>query len=213
MDFASLTEPPLLYVLIALGVLIVGAIVWGVIASRRRRTEREQLRERYGAEYERTVAEHRSTRAAVADLRQREERHEGLELRSLNDADRDLVRRHMATAQFRFVEDPAEAILQTQRVMTEALRAKGYPIEANTDEAVRMFSVDHPDHAGTVRTLLDGRHDGDTEHMRRTFLNTRKVLQDVAGVSFVREDAAEVDDLRVEHETQAVTSGHSRAEG
>lgn len=211
MDLASLTEPPLLYVLIALGVLIVGAIVWGVIAAKRRREEQHQLRERYGAEYERTVSEHKSTRAAVADLKEREERHEELELQSLNDADRDLIRRHMATAQFRFAEDPAEAILQTQRVMTEALRAKGYPMESDTDEAIRLFSVDHPEHAGPVRTLLDGRHDGDTEHMRRMFLNSRKVLQDVTDVSFVREDA-DVDDLRVERDTQAVSTAHSRGD-
>jgi hypothetical protein len=204
MDVATLTEPPLLYVLIALAVLIVGAIVWGVVASKRRRAEQQRLRERYGSEYERTVAEHRSTRAAVADLRQREQRHDELEVRTLNDADRDLVRRDMATAQFRFVEDPAEAILQAQRVVTETLRAKGYPIGDDRDEAVRLFSVDHPEHAGAVRTLLEGRHDGDTDSMRRMFLGSRKVLQDVAGVSFVREDAtATADDLRVEHDAHA----------
>lgn len=203
MDLATFTEPPLLYVLIALAVLIVGAIVWGVVASKRRRSEQQQLQQRYGAEYERTVAEHRSTRAAVADLRQREERRGELDLHTLNDADRDLVRHHMATAQFRFVEDPADAILQAQRVTAEALRAKGYPMADDRDEAVRLFSVDHPEHAGTVRTLLDGRHDGDSEHMRRLFLATRKVLQDVTGVTFVREDATagNVDDLRVEHGT------------
>lgn len=207
MDLATLTEPPLLYVLIALGVLIVGAIVWGVVASKRRRAEQQRLQDRYGAEYERTVAEHRSTRAAVADLRNREQRHDELQLRDLNDADRDLVRRHMATAQFRFVEDPADAILQTQRVMTEALRAKGYPMDHDRDEAIRLFSVDHPEHAGAVRTLLEGRHDGDTDHMRRSFLNSRKVLQAVTGASFVQEDAtAPVDDLRVEHSHDVETS-------
>lgn len=210
MDSTTLTQPPVLYVLIALAVLLVGAVVWGVMASKRRREERERLQQRYGAEYERTVSEHRSTRAAVADLKAREQQHDQLSLHDLNDADRDLVRSHMATAQFRFVEDPAEAIGQAQRVMTEALRAKGYPVEGDRDEAVRMFSVDHPEHAGVVRTLLEGSHDSDTEHMRTLFLNATKVLRDVTGATFVQADAAPADDLRVESAPAAdATSGSS----
>lgn len=208
MDSTTLTQPPVLYVLIALAVLLVGAVVWGVIASKRRREERERLQERYGAEYERTVSQHRSTREAVAELKAREHEHDELSLRDLNDADRDLIRSSMATAQFRFVEDPADAIGHAQRVMIEALRAKGYPVEGDRDEAVRMFSVDHPQHAGAVRTLLEGRHDTDTEHMRTMFLATTQVLRDVAGATFVQADATTTDVLRVEHtSTIDATSG------
>lgn len=210
MDSTTLTQPPVLYVLIAFAVLLLGAVVWGVIASKRRRGERERLQERYGAEYERTVSEHRSTRAAVADLKEREQQHDELSLTELNDADRDLIRSSMATAQFRFVEEPAEAIGQAQRVMTETLRARGYPVEGDRDEAVRMFSVDHPQHADVVRTLLDGRHDGNTEHMRTLFLNATKVLREVTGATFVQADASTTDDLRLERAPAAdATSGSS----
>lgn len=208
MDLSTLTQPPTLYILIAVAVAIVALIAWAAVSSARRRREREALRERYGAEYDRTVAEHNSTRAAVADLKEREQRHEQLELHDLNDADRDLVRRHMAAAQFSFVEDPSETILSAQRVVSETLKAKGYPVDRDRDEGLRLFSVDHPDHAGAVRTLLEGRHDGDTEHMRRMFLNSRKVLTDITGANFVMEDAHPTagDDLRVERSPDAETT-------
>ena len=201
MDLTTLTQPPWLYVLIALAVVIVGLIVWAAIRGSHRKSERERLRERYGAEYDRTLAMHRSTRSAVADLKEREQQHEELELHDLNDADRDLIRRHMATLQYRFVDDPSDVMLQTERVVTEVLRAKGYPVGDDRDQALRLFSVDHPEEAGAVRTLLDGNYGGDVSRMRSAFLDARHAIQSTTGVSYVLGDAADrPDDLRVEHE-------------
>ncbi|HVM18357.1 MAG TPA: hypothetical protein VM307_00185 [Egibacteraceae bacterium] len=214
MDLTTLTQPPWLYVLIGAAVLIVGLVVWAVVSRSRTRREHERLQQRYGSEYERTVAMHRSKKAAAADLHERERLHEDLQLRDLNDHDLDLVRRHMAAAQFRFVEDPADAVLQAQRVMTEVLRAKGYPVAEDRDRALRLFSVDHPEHAGAVRTLMDARHDGDVDRMRSTFVDARHALAEVTGASYVVGDAVtsgnghddRSDDLRVEHDT---TPAHS----
>lgn len=201
MDLNTLTQPPWLYVLIAVAVVIVGLIVWAVVRSSQRKSERERLRERYGSEYDRTLAKHRNTRAAVADLKEREQLHENLELQDLNDADRDLIRRHMATLQYRFVEDPADVMLQTERVVTEVLRAKGYPVADDRDQGLRLFSVDHPEHAGAMRTVLEGNYNGDVSHMRSAFLDARSAIQETTGVSYVLGDAADrPDDLHVEHE-------------
>lgn len=211
----DLTQPPLLYVLIAVAILVVGLLLWGVIAAGRKRRERQALQERYGAEYDRTIGEHRSTRAAVADLKQREQARDRLELRDLNEADRDLVRRHMATAQYRFVEDPADAVLQTERILTEVLRAKGYPIAANADEAARLFSVDHPDHAQSVRSVLSGERGNEVDTLRDRFLQARKTISEVTDTSFVLDDATSqaagtTSDLRVERSEQQPAASSSR---
>lgn len=201
MDLNTLTQPPWLYVLIAVAVVIVGLIVWAAVQSSRRKAERERLRDRYGAEYDRTLAMHRSTRSAVADLKEREEQHAQLELHDLNDADRDLIRRHMATLQYRFVDDPGDVMLQTERVVTEVLRAKGYPVADDRDRGLRLFSVDHPEQAGAIRTVLEGNYGGDVGHMRSAFLDARTAIAETTGVSYVLGDAADrPDDLRVEHE-------------
>lgn len=203
MDFNALTQPPWLYVLVAAAVVIVALIVWGVVAASRRKSEREHLRERYGTEYDRTLAMHRNTRSAIADLKEREQLHEQLELSELNSSDHDLIRRHMATLQYRFVEDPSDVLLQTERVVTEVLRAMGYPVAEDRDRGVRLFSVDHPEHAGAVRTVLEGSYGGDVGRMRSAFLDAKAAIAETTGVSYMLGDAVEQGsqpgDLSVEH--------------
>lgn len=180
-----------LQIIAIVAVVVVIILVVLIVLGVRRRRERESLRARFGPEYDRTVAERGSKRAAVRDLKEREALHEQLRLRDLNDADRDLLRRHMATLQYRFVEDPGDVLLQTGRIATEVLRARGYPVNEDRDRALRLFSVDHPDEAGYVRDVIQGTHGRDVGHMRDTFLGVRHVLQEIAGVSYVLGDAAD----------------------
>lgn len=199
MDF---TEPPVLYIVIAVAVLLVGLLIAGIVRSTQRRRERERLQERYGSEYDRTVAAHGSKRAAVADLKEREQQREAMELRDLNPADLTLVRKNMAVAQYRFVENPADSMRLTRDVLTEVLRAKGYPV-TDGDTASRVFSVDHPDHAATVRATLGSDRVTDVDTLRQHFLQARATIADITGTTFGPEDVTKTtsapDDLRVEH--------------
>ena len=210
MDFTQFTEPPLLYIVIAVAVLLVGLLIAVVVRSSQRRREREQLQERYGSEYDRTVATHGSKRAAVADLKDREQQHEELDVHDLKPADLSLVRKNMAVAQYRFVEDPADALRRSDAVMTEVLRAKGYPVE-DRDKAGRLFSVDYPEHAATVRAALNAEQGTDVQQLRERFLRARKTIAEITGTTFGPEDATETTpacrELRVEqNEPQQDTS-------
>ncbi|MDP9405405.1 MAG: hypothetical protein M3O86_02220 [Actinomycetota bacterium] len=178
-------------IIIAAAVVVVVLLVLAVLRARRKRRERDELRQRYGPEYERTVQQRGSQRAAVRDLRAREQEREQLSLRNLNDADRELVRRHMASLQYRFVEDPADVLLGTDRVATEVLRAKGYPVAENRERALRLFSVDYPKEAEAIRSVMERNHGGDVTRMRETFVGVRAALQEVTGVSYVLGDAVE----------------------
>jgi hypothetical protein len=181
--------------LIIIGIVVLVVIVAILlIVSARKRKQREELRSRYGQEYDRTVRERGSKRAAVKDLQEREALHSELALHDLNEADRDLVRRHMASLQYRFVEDPDDVMLSTQRVMTEVLRARGYPVAEDRDKALRLFSVDYPQDAGPVRTVVEGNYGGDVSRMQEAFIGARRTLADVAGVSYVLGDATDEQD-------------------
>jgi len=190
------------YVLIAAGIALVLIIVLAVVAARRRR-ERRELRARFGDEYDRTVEARGSKRRAVRDLRERQQLRGDLELHQLNDADRDLVRRHMAALQYRFVEDPADVMLATGRVVTEVLRAMGYPVAADREKALRLYSVDHAAHAGAVRAALEGEHHGSVARMRDVFLGVRRALEGSADVTYGLADASPdaPRELRVENAT------------
>ena len=207
----TLTSPPLVYVVLALVLLVLALVVWGAVSRMRARREREELRDRYGAEFDRAVSEHGNQRAAVADLRARETERQLLSLRELNAADLDIVRRHMAAAQYRFVDDPQEALDRVERIMTEVLRAKGYPVAHDRRQTARLFSVDHPDHAASVREVLDEGSAGDLEDVRVRFVKARKTISDVTGLRDVLEDdagAAPID-LRVEHNLDATLTSES----
>ena len=179
---------------VALVVIVVVAVV--LLRRRRQRTNRKaRLRERYGPEYDRAVADSGSERHAVEELGEREQRHEGLHLRTLGEPERDHVRILMAELQYRFVEDPADTLLEAQRIVTEVLRAQGYPVVTDRAEGLRMLSVDHPMQTQPVRALLQGEYGDDAGDQRHLFLDVRTALRDIADISYSLGDATRTPEL------------------
>lgn len=207
-----MTGEQLLVLGIAVAVLVVvAAIALAINRSRARKRreaeERDALRSRFGPEYDATVASAGGERAATAELADRERRRESLDVQRLTEDDRVHVRRYMAALQYRFVEEPGEVLDETARTMSEVMRVRGYPVDGDIEEGLRLFSVDHPTRVGAVRSLLTGQHGRTLDEQRRTFLEARTALREAAGISW---DAADValptpapggsgDDLRVEH--------------
>lgn len=186
-----MTEQQLLIAGIVVAVVVVAVVV--AVAARRRaaqNSDRAALRERFGPEYERAVADRGNARAASDDLHERERLRENLSLTELTDDDRQLVRRHMAALQFRFVEDPEETLVETGRVVTEVLRVRGFPVDTDREEALRLFSVDHPHETETVRTVLGGDLGHDDHRLRELFLDTRRTLREVAAITYEAGDVA-----------------------
>ena len=66
---------------IVVAVIVIGAVVFGVMAVLRRR----RLQQRFGPEYDRLVGERDSRRKAEAELTGRERRVEGLDIQPLTD--------------------------------------------------------------------------------------------------------------------------------
>lgn len=180
------TEEILVIAGIVVAVLVVlGLVLW--LAGSRRRKRRERLRERYGSEYEATV-DAKGRRAGVADLDHREEERRSLRLRDPDESTRADLRGRMADLQFRFVEEPNEVMLETQRVVVDALHARGYPIAENREQALRLLSVDHPEQTPSLRALLEGNYGRDVARMRDLFLDSRRALLQVLDVSYTPRD-------------------------
>lgn len=180
------TEEILLIAGIAVLVLIVLALVAWFVTSRKRKRQ-ERLRSRYGREYDATI-DAKGERAGLDDLDHRERERADLSLRQVDDATRDDLRERMTELQFRFVEDPSEVMLEAQRVVTDGLRARGFPVAEDRERALRLLSVDHPDETPALRDLLDGNYGKDVGHMRTLFLDARAALMTVVEVSYSRRD-------------------------
>jgi hypothetical protein len=127
-------------VLVIAVVVIVALIITTALRSRRS----ERLREGFGPEYERAVEQAGDRQVAEADLRHRQERHDELELRPLAPLARKGFMDAWQGAQAEFVDDPAIAISDADRLIQSVMRDRGYPVE-DFDDRAAIVSVDHPE--------------------------------------------------------------------
>ena len=119
--------------------LVVGLVAWAL--ARRQRTTK--LRSGFGPEYDRTVDRVGDRSAAEADLLDRERRHDELDLRPLGPAARKSFLDQWRATQASFVDDPASAVGEADRLIQQAMRERGYPVE-DFDDRAALVSVDHP---------------------------------------------------------------------
>jgi len=128
------------WILLAIVVIVViAAVAW--VGARRRRTGK--LREGFGPEYDRTVDRAGGRAAAEAELRDRERRHDQIELRPLGPAAKQSFIDQWRGTQASFVDDPTAAVGEADRLIQDAMRERGYPIDDFEDRAA-LVSVDHP---------------------------------------------------------------------
>ena len=160
-------------------VVIVLAVVWA--ATRARRSH--DLKERFGPEYDRVAADAPSKREAEAELRERKERREGLDIRALEPGAREGYRREWEDVQARFVDDPAGAVADADSLIGRVMRDRGYPVEDFETRAADV-SVDHPDvvenyRAGHGIATAHARGNAGTEELRHAVKHYRALFEEL----------------------------------
>ena len=172
---------PWMWVVIAVVVIVIIALV--VLLLTRRRSRR--LKKQFGPEYDRTVERLDSKDAAHEELQRRAERHDSFELRDLDDAERDRYVQRWRLLQRQFVREPANGLLEADKLLTGLLHDVGYPTDS-FDQQVADLSVEHADVTteyrggrAVVRDVHHGR--AGTEEIRRALLQYRAVFERVAG--------------------------------
>ena len=182
---------------IVVAVIVVVALAWLVGTQVRRR----KLRERFGPEYDRTIEEAGSQRAAERELSEREKRHSQYEIKPLSAEERDRYAKQWALIQEQFVDQPGRAVVEADRLVTVVMGERGYPTEGYQQQ-VSDLSVRHSstlDHYRVAHGIKD-RHDeakASTEELREAMMHYRSLFQDL-----VESDA----------DGQAEPAGHGRSE-
>ena len=128
------------WILIAVGAVALVALVVGAALARRRTSV---LQERFGPEYDRTVQRQGGKRSAEAELTSRVERRERLDIRPLSPASRQRHLESWRQAQAEFVDDPAGAVKNADRLVTSVMSERGYPMD-EFERRADDISVDHP---------------------------------------------------------------------
>jgi hypothetical protein len=169
------------WILIAACVAIVVAavLVAASFVSRRKRTQR--LKQHYGREYERLVSETGDEKGAEKELTARERKRDKLDIVSLTPSALSDFTTRWHEVQTGFVDNPATAVGVADRLVTQVMRERGYPVD-DFDQRAADISVDHPQIVENYRAahgihLAQQHGDVSTEQQREAFVHYRALFE------------------------------------
>jgi len=176
-----------IWAIVAVAIVAAAVVVWYVM--NRRRTE--QLRERFGPEYDHVVEESGDIRKAEASLQARAKRVAKLHIHPLTVDEAARFSTAWQRVQAQFVDDPDRAITEADKLVGEVMSTRGYPV-GDFDQRVEDISVDHPDVVMNYRAARDiarqhshGR--ASTEDLRQAMVHYRALFRDLLADAEVRE--------------------------
>ena len=180
--------------------VVVLAVIWSATRARRSRA----LQDTFGREYDRTVEQAGGKREAERELRERQKRHDELDIRPLSQEARDRYVRQWQSTQSRFVDDPKEAVDEADALVQQVMQERGYPTK-DFERRVADISVDHPDLVEKYRTAhgiaqASERNEASTEDLRHSVRHYRALFAELLEV---RDDGVEnVDDVTSRDEAE-----------
>jgi hypothetical protein len=161
-------------IVVAIPALIV---ILGIFNSRRKT---QRLKQHYGREYERLLSETGSEKAANRELTTRERKRGKLDIVPLTPAAHSDFTARWQEVQARFVDNPASAVGDADRLVTEVMRQRGYPVD-DFDRRAADISVDHPEIVNNYRAAHgiseSQRDDVSTEQQRKAFVHYRALFE------------------------------------
>ena len=185
---------------IILIVILLVVLAVGLWATQRRRTS--QLRQRFGDEYDRTLARTGNRREAEQTLTQVADRHAQLDIRPLTVQQRQSWVQQWALVQARFVDSPAEAVAMARQLLPSLMRERGYPTD-DADERAALLAVDHPVVVGEYRAAEQAyqRHTAggsSTEALRQALVHYRALFDALVDPGTVPADGTRGDGVRAD---------------
>jgi hypothetical protein len=168
--------------------IIVAAAVTAValiLYVQKERTRR--LRGQFGPEYDRMVDHEGNPRKAEEELAQRQKRIEKLHIRELPGKDVDRFAEAWRKVQTRFVDAPASAVAEADRLVRDVMNARGYPM-GSFEQRAADISVDHPRVVQSYRVahdiaVRDAAGKATTEDLRQAMVHYRDLFDELLGVT------------------------------
>ncbi|MGB3165250.1 MAG: hypothetical protein WBA68_00535 [Alteraurantiacibacter sp.] len=183
----------ILFLLIVVALVAIGILVW--MTMRKKHTD--QLRGKFGDEYDRTLEAQGDRAAAEAALEERQERVDNLDIRRLTADEHSRFADEWHEVKSVFVDSPTEAVLHADRMLATMMKTVGYPM-ADFDRRFEDLTVNHRDVAQHYRAGHDiaERHNSgnaSTEDMRQAMKHYEALYDHLA--------------VDTEHDTNAANTG------
>lgn len=169
-------------VVIIIVIVVVVAVVLGALLVRRE-SQRKHLREKFGPEYDRVLEENESPREADRELASREKRIAGLDIKPLSPEVREQYTQQWSMIQAQFVDRPAPAVAEADRVLVALMAERGYPTEGY-EQQLSDLSVHHSrtlEHYRAAHETMQGHQEAEksTEDLRDAMVRYRTVFEDL----------------------------------
>jgi hypothetical protein len=160
-------------------VVAIAAASW--IFLQKKQTGR--LRSRFGPEYDRLAEVEGGRGRAEKTLHEREKRVERFNLVPLSPEDRERFAGAWRQVQAGFVDDPRAAVANADSLVTEVMKARGYPM-GDFEQRAADISVDHSPVVRNYRiahdiALRDSGGETGTEELRTALLHYRVLFEDL----------------------------------
>jgi len=170
-------DPTIVIALLVIVVLALG----GMLYFQRHRSE--QLRSRFGPEYDRAIKDSGDKSKGEAQLLEREKRVESLSIRPLQPEDRQRFTSSWTDVQAEFVDDPEGSIGHADALLAEVMSARGYPV-SDFEQMSADVSVDHPAVVQNYRAAHDialrhERGEANTEDLRQAMIHYRSLFEEL----------------------------------
>jgi len=178
---------PIAVLIIAAVVVVAVLILVAWSAARRRRhvglARSQKLREQFGPEYDRTVAELGDTGRAEAELTARQDRVSTYDIRHLAADESQRFDDEWQVVQASFVDDPPAAVHDADALVGRVMEARGYPAGDYELRSADM-SVDHSPALGHYRAAheIALRHalgQTNTEDLRQAVINSHVLFSEL----------------------------------
>jgi hypothetical protein len=176
----NLNDPKLI-VLAVLVIVVIAVLAW--LYVRKQRSTTAGLRQKFGPEYERAVLKHGSERKAEAQLADRQERVDKLNLRDLDAMERERFSKRWDAIQLRFIDSPKGAVTEADDLVSSLMKTRGYPV-SDFDQRAADVSVDHPRVVENYRSaheiaLRVGKDAATTEDLRAAMIHYRSLFEEL----------------------------------
>jgi hypothetical protein len=179
------TQMPEEWMVAAVVVLALALVAW-LIAREQRRKKSILLRQRFGPEYTRLVAEHGSQAKAEAEMRARERRVDRLKIVPLLPTDAARFSQAWGQLQSQFVDNPTGVVVEADRLVRDLMIKRGYPM-ADFEHRAADISVHHPTVVDAYRAARDiaarsQRGNANTEDLRKAVVYYRTLFDELLEV-------------------------------
>ena len=169
---------------VLLAVVVVLLVIIGVLVARQQRSRR--LKDEFGPEYGRVVAETGNQAKAESELIARKRRVEKLKIVPLTPADAARFREAWAALQGRFVDNPKDVVVEADVLVRDLMVKRGYPM-SDFEHRAADISVDHPRVVETYRAaraiaIRDKRAEASTEELRKAVVYYRVLFDELLEV-------------------------------